>query len=91
MNKQGSVMIYAIMVGILVILLALYLAPSVSQFTQTAMNSTDGDTYGLDCDNSSISNYDKATCVVVDLNLFYFIGALILIGGGFFITKIIFS
>jgi len=91
MNKSGSVMIYAMMIGILVILLALYLAPSVSQFTQTAMNSTDGDTYGLDCDNSSISNYDKATCIVVDANLFYFIGALILIGGGFFVTKIIFS
>jgi len=90
-NKAQTTIIYAMMIGILVILLALYLAPSVSQFTQSAMNSTDGDTYGLDCDNSSISNYDKATCIVVDANLFYFIGAIILIGGGFFVTRIIFS
>lgn len=90
MNKQGSVVIYGMMVGITIIILALALAPSVGFFTDSAMNATVGDTVGLDCDNSSISNFDKATCTVVDINIFWFIGALILIGGGFFVVKIIF-
>jgi hypothetical protein len=47
--------------------------------------------YGLDCSNSSISSFDKATCYVVDLNIFYFIAGLIFIGGAFVTSKIIFS
>ena len=90
-NCGSATIIYGMMIGILVILLALYLAPAVSDFNKIAMNSTDGDTIGLDCDNSSISNYDKATCIVVDLNLFWFIGALLFIGGAFFSIKIILS
>ena len=89
MNNRGSVVIYGMMVGLLVILLALFLAPSISEFTRDAMNQTDGDNYGLDCDNSSVSNYIKATCVATDLTLFYFIGAVTLIGGAFFTMKII--
>lgn len=46
---------------------------------------------GLDCSNSSISNFDKATCYVVDMNLFYFIGALIFIAGGIITAKFLFD
>ena len=82
MNKKGSVIIFGMMIGLLIILLALYLAPSVVEFTNTTMTS-------LDCSNNSIDNYLKATCTAVDLGAFYFIGALILIGGGFFLIKVI--
>lgn len=82
MNNKAQVVIYAMMIGLLVILLALYLAPSVSTFTNETMTS-------LDCTNSSIDNYLQATCVAVDLGAFYFIGAIILIGGGFFAIRII--
>jgi hypothetical protein len=90
MNNSGSVVLYGMMLGILIIILALALAPSVRDFTKTAMNNTDGDTVGLDCNNASISNYDKGTCIITDSINFYFIGALILIGGGFFTYKILF-
>lgn len=83
MNNQGQVIIYAMMVGLLIILLALYLAPSVASFTNSTMTT-------LDCSNDSINNYLKATCTAVDLGGFYFIGAIILIGGGFFAIRIIF-
>jgi len=83
MNKKGSVLIYAMMVGLVVILLGLYLAPSIQEFTNTTMTS-------LDCNNESISNFIHGTCVAVDLGGFYFIGAIILIGGAFMTMRLVF-
>jgi len=91
MWKKGQVMFYSIMIGLTIIILALALAPAVSYFTESARNVTTGDNYGLDCSNSSISNFDKATCVVADLNLFYFIGGLVFIAGTIVTAKIIFT
>jgi hypothetical protein len=91
MNKNGSIVFYMLMLGMVIIILALALAPAVSQFTNSAMNETSGDTYGLDCNNESISNFDKAACLAVDLNLFYFIGALIFIGGFIITVKLSFG
>ncbi len=91
MNKKGQVLIYGLMLGLLLIILALNLAPTISFFTTTAMNATEGDTFGLDCANSSISDINKATCIVVDLNLFYWVGALIFLSGGIITAKIIFT
>lgn len=44
---------------------------------------------GLDCDNASVSNFVKGTCVITDFSMFYFFAALILIGGGLIVAKII--
>ena len=91
MNKKGSVVIYGLMLGLLVLILALALAPSVKDFTQGAMNKTSGDTVGLDCNNESISNFDKASCVAVDLTGFWFIGSLIFISGLIITAKVVFG
>lgn len=91
MNKRGQVLFYGFMLALVIIILALALAPSVAQFTNSARNASTNDTIGLDCSNESISNFDKATCVTTDLTLFYFIGSLIIIGGIIFGAKIIFS
>ena len=91
MNKKGQVVFYGMMVGLAVIILALALAPAVQQVTTDARNVTNGDTLGLDCSNSSISNYDKAACYTTDFSLFYIIGSIILIGGGIIVAKIIFT
>jgi len=48
-------------------------------------------TGGLDCDNSSISNFDKATCIATDLMLFYFIGFLIFLAGAVITAKFVFG
>jgi hypothetical protein len=85
MNNKASVLIYGLILGLTVIVTALALAPSVQDFTDISMNATN-----MDCSNESISNFDKAACIAVDLNLFYFIGALILIGGIIVTAKIIF-
>ena len=91
MDKNGSILIYGIMLSITVIILALALAPAVSEFTNGARNASTTDTIGLDCSNTSISNYDKAACTATDLTLVWFIGSLILIGGGIITAKIIFD
>jgi hypothetical protein len=79
------------MVGLVVIILALALAPAISESIGTARNASSGDTIGLDCDNVSISNYDKATCVASDLTLFYFVAALIFIGGAIVVARVVFD
>jgi len=80
MNNRAQVMFFLLMVGIVIIILALALAPVV-QDTITDMRDNETAYVGLDCTNSSISQYDKATCVIADLTIFHFIVGLILLGG----------
>lgn len=90
MNNRGQVWMYSLMLGLTIIILALALAPSVQSFVNDAMNPTVGDLIGLDCDNESISNFDKGTCVITDFSSFYIIGSFILIGGAVIVAKIYF-
>ena len=91
MNCRGSVMIFSIMLGVVVIILAMALAPVGKEIIGDARNVTVGDTIGMDCSNSSISNFDKAACVVTDFSLFYFFGGLIFIAGVIITGRIIFT
>jgi hypothetical protein len=91
MNKSGQVIFYGLMLGMCIIILALALAPVLMDTTNSARNETVGDTYGLDCNNESISSFDKVSCYAADLTPFYFIGSLIFIGGIVLISKIIFE
>ncbi len=88
MNKSGSVIIFTMMLGMTIIIVALALAPPVQEVTEAAMNATVGDTFGLDCSNESISSFNKATCIATDLSMFYFLGALIFIGGFVLTVKV---
>lgn len=91
MNKKGQVGIwaYALMLGITVIIIALALAPSLQDVGSEVMNNTVGDTLGLDCNNDTISNFQKGTCVITDFSMFYFFSGLVLIGGSIIIAKIV--
>ena len=46
---------------------------------------------GMDCDNASISNFDKAACVATDLMLFYFISFLVFLAGAIVTAKFAFG
>ena len=83
MNNRGQVIFYGFMLGLTILVLALGLAPAVKQQIDSTrnVNTTEGGA-GLDCENASISNYNKAACVVTDLTIFHFIGGLIFIAGG---------
>jgi len=91
MNSKAQVWGYTITLGLTIIILALALAPVGQQFVTSAMNTTVGDTLGLDCSNSSISNFDKGTCVITDFSIPYFFGGLIFIGGAVVVAKLVFG
>lgn len=93
MNKKGQtgVWAYSMMLGITIIILAMALAPVGRDFVASTMNETVGDLAGLDCNNSSISNFDKGACVVTDFSVFYFFGGVIFLGGLVITSRIIFT
>ena len=90
MNKRGLIAIYALMLGLCIIILALALAPSGRDFVDSAMNVSSDNSIGLDCSNSSISDYDSAGCIAVDFTLPFFFGGILLLGGLVLTAKIIF-
>ena len=86
LNKKSQVFFYTLMLGVLVLVLALALAPPVRDFTTGAMNETSGDTLGMNCSGTT-DPFVKVTCVATDLSLFYFIGFLIIIAGAIVSAK----
>ena len=91
MNTNGQVAFYTFMVAVVVIILALAFAPTLKSFTDSARASSTVDTVGLDCSNTSISNFDKANCIMTDLTLPYFIIGLIALAGVIIGAKLIFG
>jgi len=74
------------MIALVVIVLALALAGPVKSFTDEARNESN-----MDCDNSSISDFDKGACIVADITLFHFVGGLIFIAGAVLTARIVFG
>lgn len=87
-SKRGQVKLYLLMVGLTVLVLALALAPSVSQATNNAMNDTIGNQLGMNC-TSPVNDFIRVSCLATDLSLFYFIGTLVFISGAIFAGRII--
>jgi hypothetical protein len=84
-NKRGQVIFFTLMLSVVVVLLAMALIPVVNEFATGAMNGTSDTAVGLDCGNSSISDYTKGQCVLTDAAtpyfFFGFIGIALLIIG----------
>jgi len=82
MNKKGQMVFVAIMVFIMVIITVVTLIEPLKDQITTARDSDH-----LDCDNASISVGTKATCVVTDFTLFYFVGVAIASAAAYFGIK----
>ena len=91
MNKKGQLVILTFMVGLVVVILALALAPALQSQIDDARNVSTDSSVGLDCSNESISNFDKAACVASDITLPYFIGFLLFFAGAIVVGRIIFE
>ena len=70
------------MIGVVMILLAIAFAPGLKSHADTMRNSDN-----LDCSNSSISDFNKGTCLILDMTSFYFVGTIILLAGGAMVAK----
>ena len=91
MNNKGQVMMYGLMLGIVIIIMALAFSGPVKTFVDNARNTTSELGDGMDCSNASITDFTKAACLSSDISLPFFIGTLIFIGGLIITAKIIFS
>ena len=91
MNKHGQVAIFGIMMLIVIVILALNFAPVLKESTDIARNETTETTIGLNCSDTTISDYDKAGCIAIDLNPFLYIGILLGIAGAVAGAKILIS
>ena len=60
MIKKGQVAMYGLMLGIVIIILALAFSGVVKKFVDNARNTTSEFGNGLDCNNASIADYNKA-------------------------------
>ncbi|MBW2965491.1 hypothetical protein KY342_00135 [Candidatus Woesearchaeota archaeon] len=87
-NKKGQAIFYSMMLSVALIVLVLAFLPIGQSFVDSAMNQTTGDTIGLDCDNSSISNFQKGTCDILDFSSAYVFGGMLLIALGILTAKI---
>ena len=88
--KKGQVGMwgYMLMLGLVIIILALALAPAGKSFIDSAMGTTTADFIGLDCATTT-NNFVKGTCTILDFSLVYFFGGLIFIGGGIISAKLL--
>lgn len=91
MNNKAQVWGYSIMLGLVLVILAMALAPAGQKMVNDAMNESTADFIGLDCNNESISNFQKGTCVIADFSLGYFFGGLILLSLSLIGAKIAFE
>lgn len=89
MKKKGQALLYGLMIATTLLVLGLALASPLQSFIENARNTTQTDgSAGLDCNNDTISDFDKGTCVITDITLPYFIGivfgiAFVVIGARF--------
>ena len=82
MNNKGQVLFLKFMIGITIIVIALAIAPALKEGVDTARNSNN-----LDCDNSTISDFDKLGCTSADISLFTFIAGILFIGISAFLIR----
>lgn len=95
MNKKAQAGNYAVafMLAVCLIILGIAWAAPMNEITNDAMNTTNsiGEVGGMDCDNSSISDFQKAGCITADISQGYFIGGIMAIAGLIIAARIIFG
>jgi hypothetical protein len=82
MNSKGQVLFLKFMIGLAIIIVILALAPVLKETNELSMDSDN-----LDCDNDSISDFDKTTCVSTDLSLFLYVGVIVFSGIAVFLIR----
>lgn len=81
MYRKGFAFFLMFMIGICIIIIGLAFAPVVNEFNDDARNTTTQDgASGLDCANSSISDFQSAACITNDITSASFVGFLLALG-----------
>jgi hypothetical protein len=83
-NKKGQTAVLGLMIGVFVFMLAMVFIDPLKDVISESRSVSQ-----LDCENSSISDGTKATCLVVDLILPYFISVVVAVAGAWIGAKIL--
>jgi len=80
MNNKGQAIMVGVMLAAAILVTLLGIIGTVNNVTTLAQNTTSS-IGGMDCSNSSISDYTKAGCLVADISTPYFFAAIVGIAG----------
>lgn len=83
MNTKGQGLILAVVMAVMIFMAGMLL----TNFLKGEVTSARSSLTGLDCNNSTISDGNKVTCLGVDLVIPYFIWAVISVAGGIIISR----
>ena len=89
-GNKGQLVFYTFMVSVIVLVLALAFMGPVQTFTTTAMANDTG-SGGLNCTTAGMDIYYQSTCIVTDLTLPLFIGALLTFAGIIIGARVMFA
>ena len=84
MDIRGSVYFVILMLFVLFVFFAVGIAPALIQFSGEARTN-------LDCSNTSISYYDKSSCLLIDVIPPYFVGVILALGGALLGLKYLYN
>ncbi len=74
MNNKGQTLILKFMIAITIIIVVLAMSPLLSEVNVDSRSAAN-----MDCDNSSISDFDKLGCLSSDTSFFLMVGTGLLI------------
>lgn len=85
LNRKGQVIFVKIMVTIIILILAVVLArPLLDETNRARLNESGG---GMNCTDPDIDAIENATCIVLDMSVFYLIGIILSAGFAFMLGK----
>lgn len=84
MNNNGQVFFYALMLGVVIMVLALAFANPIKLVISSVTN-----TDSLNCTNTTLIMSDKAACVATDSILPLFVGFVLFLGGAVLVAKVL--
>lgn len=76
-NKKAQLIILKLMLGVIVFIIAFALAQPTKEVIDIQTNGSN-----LNCSSSTLTNVEDATCVTIEMGLFYFISVLIALSVG---------
>ena len=83
-SKKGQAAVLGLMIGISIFMCAMIFIQPLKDTIGVARNAAN-----LDCTNTSISDGQKGTCLIVDLLMPYFIGATLALAGAWITVKLV--
>ena len=82
MNKKGQSLIFGIMLLFLALITVTIILNPMIEVIDLARGNT-----SLNCTNPSLSTGTRATCLIIDIYLPYFVITALFLGGGYLVTK----